>query len=322
MRKLNLLIPCIVLLLATSCSKREGGEYDGSIEFGALEYYLKADQSEPYFKQGDALGVMGYYVSAAEDWEDYKAEAKPEFMFNQNLSLSGGSWNYSPKAYWPSVPGAKINFYSYYPYSPYSTDQEWRSLPGVKISGPDAMGEPSFDFILSDAADVDLMVAENEGCTEATGPVVLEFSHLLAKLQFKFSVSQEGGFSYLVNGVKLHDALSHARYDWADNGGLSVDQDKKKTVTTKVQGDGYIVYRTDPVLLDDLTMYLLPVEEMGKLHLYLNNDDEPVELDLSACELVAGKVLTVSILINLNDVDFTTSISNWIDGGTVSGGIS
>ena len=310
----------ILLVLAlVSCTK--SSQHGEIVAFKSQGYSteLKAVIRDGGFVEGDKIAVMGYYVPAGENWENYKSKAVPEFMYNQELSLSGGMWHYSPKAYWPSVPGSKINFYSYFPHSLYSTDPEWQSEPGVKISAPDAKGEPSFDFVLSDAADIDLMVAVNEGCSSATGPVDLEFHHVLGKLQFKFAVSNEGGFSYIVDKIRVLQTPKRATYTW-DDGKFTVQTTQTVEAAAGVGSEGVLINSTEPKLVEDFTMFLMP-GELGTIEIIMNNE-APAELDLSELSIVSGQVLTVTVLINLTDISFSTRISDWLVGGTVSGNIN
>jgi hypothetical protein len=73
---------------------------------------LKAD--------ADGFGVFGYYTNG----EVYGETAKPDFMYNQHVTYSGGSWNYSPLKYWPNEFGTnaaseevdRLTFFAYAPY--------------------------------------------------------------------------------------------------------------------------------------------------------------------------------------------------------------
>ena len=69
----------------------------------------------------NGFGVFGYYTDAA----NYSSNCiKANFMYNQQVKYSGGSWTYSPIKYWPNEHGAsavstdtdKLTFLAYAPF--------------------------------------------------------------------------------------------------------------------------------------------------------------------------------------------------------------
>ena len=271
-----------------------------------------ADQSQS-FLSGDAFGVMAYYVPPAVENAVYMASAKPNFMYNTKVSYDGNLWSYAPVMYWPQKDGASVNFYAYFPSS---------SIPGengITISPSDRVGYPSFDFEVNQSASVDLLVAEATKCTAEDGSVVLNFRHLLSKVQFKFKVSNEGGFSYVVNQITIKDVPKSARYTWPEEGIVFDSSEKIDVIAGDGQGD-YLIDTTLPVLIDDLTVYL-PPGNLGQIEIMLNNE-APQTIDYSGLTLIPGKMLTITIEIGLTGIQFTTTVTNWVNGGKASGNIS
>ena len=299
-----------LFLVAVSCSKK-GFEADGfPVEFDARDYSaeVRAESSASDFATGDSFGVMAYYIPSGATWSDYSKDAVPDFMYNQMVSYDGLAWSYSPTMYWPQIDGARVNFYAYYPYS------DGVSETGVKVSSSEEMGMPSFEFVLDETAGVDLMVAKAEGCTSSTGSVYLPFRHLLGKVQFKFAVSAKGGFSYVVNKIKVLSTPKSAEYDWGTDH-FSVLSNAPIEASAGPGTEGYLIDTMESVLIKDFTMFLMP-GKLGGVQVSLNNEEDSVTLDLSQVYVESGKVLTVSVIICLSNVDFEAELTDWKDGGT------
>ena len=269
------------------------------------------DNSE-YFRQGDAFGVMAYYVPPAAV-DTYMDSAKPDFMYNTEVSYNGSQWLYSPIMYWPQKDGAHVNFYAYFPYSSDSGEN------GITVSSSSHQGYPSFDFELSQSANVDLLVAEAKECTAEDGSVALNFRHLLSKVQFRFKVSNEDGFSYVVNQIKIMDVPQTGTYAWPDEG-ITFNSSPVINVLAGDGGEDHLVDTTNPILIEDFTVYL-PPGELGQIEILLNNE-APQTLDYSGLTLIPGKMLTITIEIGLTGIQFTTTVTNWVNGGKASGNIS
>ena len=71
--------------------------------------------------QEEGFGVFGYYT----DLNEYDQTSTPNFMYNQFVEYSGGSWTYEPIKYWPNEYGNKaqsddidkLTFFAYAPYT-------------------------------------------------------------------------------------------------------------------------------------------------------------------------------------------------------------
>lgn len=306
-------VVCFEAALLFSCSKVLVDVDTGDrVEFN--ETYISDVRSsirDSEFISGDAFGVMAYYVPAGEDWDAYKEMAEPDFMYNQKVSYDGLSWSYAPVMYWPQDPGACVNFYAYFPWD------DGTSQTGVKVSSKEVAGEPYFNFILNDAADVDLMVAEAEGMT--AGSVGLPFRHVLGKLRFCFKVDRQTGFSYVVNKIKVLQTPKEAEYRW-DDGTFTVLSTTPVEASAGVDGSGHLIDSTEPVPVDAFTMYLMP-GSLGWIQVSVNNVPS-AELDLSSVMLESGKQTTITMTINLSGIQYTTSVQPWTVVGSASGNIS
>lgn len=313
---LFVLVVCLTAALAFSCSKVPAGDDPGDkVEFN--DTYIcdvRSAVREDGFLSGDAIGVMAYYVPSGDSWESYKAEAKPDFMYNQKVSYDGRSWSYAPVMYWPQDPGACVNFYAYFPWDDGSGND------GVKVSSVTSAGEPSFVFTLNEKADKDLMVAANEGLTVSDGPVALQFQHVLGKVQFKFGVSDIGGFSYVVNKIRVLNVPKQVTYHWSD-GSVDVLRTDYVVASSGEDGKGHLVNSIDPQLVEDFTMLLIPCD-LKMLEVTINNEETAV-IDLTGnnVKIEKGKELTISLMISLENIQFKTSITDWREGGSAEGQI-
>ena len=312
----------VTAMALTSCS-RDLSDSEGGIPIEFVNEYVvevRSGDREAGFQTNDKIGVLAYYVPSGEEWDEYKSGAKPDFMYNVPLSYDGTSWSYSPVMYWPQKKGARLNFYTYYPYTPYAEFDENNPnpIPGVYVSSDETAGEPSFKFILNESADVDLMVATNEDLTAETGPVVLNFKHLLSKVQFGFNVSNDGGFSYIVNQIKVNGTPIIASYSW-DSETFHVDQTGSVIVYAGDEGEDHLIDSTEPRIVDDFTMFLMP-GTLGEIEVSINNE-EPKTVTIDT-PIDSGVELTVNLEVDLTGIKFTTSVADWQDGGTATGGIS
>lgn len=149
MKKILLFVAASATLLFAACTSESGGP-SSNISYDALKAAEKADVQTPItfgtFTPREAVtrvgiidteedlathngfGVFAYYTAGAE----YSVDAKPNFMFNQQVVGTSGAtptWSYSPIKYWPnntkrdgttdydiSDTKDKLSFFAYAPY--------------------------------------------------------------------------------------------------------------------------------------------------------------------------------------------------------------
>lgn len=299
----HIILGLLVLFLALSCN-REGGELRVPISFSVGKYSaeVKADESE-------GIGIENFGVFAN------LPDTSPSKLLMENAKVKdkGSYWGTEESYYWPNGQGRMVDFYAYSPYSANPSDI------GLDFSFDATTGMPSFEFTMSETADVDLMVAENEGCTAAGGPVSLTFKHLLCRVQFSFSVSDEGGFSYLVNMIKVNGTPRVATYDWVTDS-FHVHETGSVEIHIQEDTDDHLIDSSTPMLIDAFTMYLMP-GNLGEVEIQINNDP-PKVLDMTEMELEEGMGMNVHFEVSLADISYTTAVTDWLEGGTASGDIS
>ena len=290
--------------ISVFCAKAPTGACEGGLPvvFSDISIETKADPEQKGFVAGDEIAVSAYHVPNGS-----------EIMYNQKVSYNGTLWSYSPLAYYPVGEGTSASFFAYYPYN-----QQNNTSTGVKLDQGMTSGEPSFTFTLNSSANVDLMAAVKRTHTYEDGPVPLVFRHLLGQVQYRFAVSDEGGFSYIVNKMILTNASKEGKYVWATDK-FSVTAGKTMEVQVGSDDKEYLVNTTKPILIEDFTMYLLP-GKMGSLTVGINNE-EPQTIDLSEITIESGKSITLTFGIGMTGIKFSTSITNWNDGGTANGNI-
>lgn len=83
----------------------------------------------------NGFGVFGYYTDAA----NYASNTKANFMYNQQVTYSGGNWTYNPVKYWPNEHDAsavstdtdKLTFLAY---APFVANKDIAGDKGVSIT--------------------------------------------------------------------------------------------------------------------------------------------------------------------------------------------
>ena len=300
-RGLHILTNLLVLYAALSCN-REGDESRIPISFAVDDYHVEVRGGESNVPDFDAFGVFAF-VNGAE-----------LLMDKVQVTDKGAYWSADTPYYWPQNDGSYVDFYAYSPFSNQPSDV------GLEFSYDRDTGKPKFTFTMSKNADVDLMVAKSEGRTAAGGNVPMVFRHLLCKVQFSFSVSNEGGYSYLVNEIKVNGTPLVANYDWSADKFDVVQTGSISVHIGEDDGSDHLIDSTEPVLIEDFTMYLMP-GNLGEVVVTINNDD-PKTIDLSDVKISGEVQLNINFEVDLADMKFTTSVTKWVDGGTTSGNIS
>ena len=104
--------------------------------------------------QAQGFGVFAYYT----DFNAYDDQSTPNFMYNQHVEYSGGSWSYSPVKYWPNEYGStaisddvdKVTFFAYAPYveaTPSTGKVEDATYGITAMNRNSANGDPILKYI-------------------------------------------------------------------------------------------------------------------------------------------------------------------------------
>jgi len=129
-----------------------------------------------------AFGLLAYRHASNS------AITTPDFMYNVQVSKSGGTWLTNPEYEWPDN-GDKLDFYAYAPYNG----------AGISLSSSSTTGEPTINFTMQTAADnqIDLITAKavDRDNTNAASGVSLTFGHALTTVKFVKDANLTGTIS-------------------------------------------------------------------------------------------------------------------------------
>lgn len=171
-------------LAMTSCASDDttenGGGNKNAIEFGT---YLGRDaQTRGAVTDNNTLTTNGFGVFATytgtNDYSTNNYSGKMDFMYNQQVTSSNGSWTYSPLKYWPNNDGDKLSFFAYAPYN----------VDGVTLSDKAKTGNPTITFKVqdnvADQKDLTVDAQTNQTKPAVSKNVTFTFKHVLARVGF------------------------------------------------------------------------------------------------------------------------------------------
>lgn len=210
MKAKHLMLAMTVLAIA-GCSQNEITEKSPdanpaigfSVYTGAQTRGTVADNTA---LQTSGFGILAYSTGSTA-WTG--TNEKPSFMYNQEVTYSGG-WSYTPIKYWPKNTTDKISFFGYAPY-----DDSGASInKGIALSANSDTGNPTITFTVNDAANnmVDLMTDETQkDKTSASGTVAFKFKHILSRVNLvaKAAATLADGTSIVVKSAKISGSSSH-----------------------------------------------------------------------------------------------------------------
>ena len=149
-----------------------------------LQSYVQPTESQAYV-EGIAKGSRAAITTAtlssfgllAYRYASGDAAATPNFMYNEEVTKVGSTWQTSEQYNWPAN-SDKIDFYAYAPYNG----------TGVTLSSQSATGAPVIDFTMnsSAASQIDLVtaVATGKNKSNASSGVSFTFGHALTTVKF------------------------------------------------------------------------------------------------------------------------------------------
>ena len=127
---------------------------------------------------GSAFGLYAY--SHTGNWNGVAQNATPDFMNNQKVEYSGGSWIYKPEKYWSTD---NVSFFGYWPHPTCTALLHGASIsPSVAAS---AMPQIEFTQDMNPENMVDFITTYATNKNSGTGVVSLNFNHVLTRLNFK-----------------------------------------------------------------------------------------------------------------------------------------
>lgn len=133
----------------------------------------------------DNLAEIGVFASFTNGEFD-ASSSLPNFMYNQQVKKQpDGTWDYSPKQYWPNNNTDKLSFFAYAPY----VDEAATSGSNPTFSQKTAAGYPTLTYTVSptEAAQIDLLAATplmNQTFQKTSGNIQFAMKHALCKVGF------------------------------------------------------------------------------------------------------------------------------------------
>ncbi len=149
-----------------------------------LQSYVQPTESQAYV-EGIAKGSRAAITTAtlssfgllAYRYASGDAAATPNFMYNEEVTKVGSTWQTNDEYLWPDGTD-KLDFYAYAPYNG----------TGVTLSSQSATGAPVIDFTMnsSAASQIDLVtaVATGKDKSNASSGVSFTFGHALTTVKF------------------------------------------------------------------------------------------------------------------------------------------
>lgn len=228
----RIIIPLIILLICTvSCDKGRFLPSDIPVAFGNSVSETKASEIATTATIS-TMGIMGYYSGSSQYSSSSESGDTPNYMFNQLVSKSSGTWGYSPLKYWPATAN---NYLSFFAYSPYSSNAN-----GIATCGNTNKGYPYIDFTVQGApADqIDFLVSAprvNLDIDDATSAIEFDMKHSLSKI--RFASNEIYIVSITIGGVKNSGRVSYDAYGniiWSNQSGNAT-----YSIASALVGGGY-----------------------------------------------------------------------------------
>ncbi len=164
--KKSMILAAAAALVLCACAKVETVKNEAPEAIGFSVYTGKATKAVSGTDFGtitntelqasnNGFGVFAYYTDAA----DYNSTTKANFMYNQQVTYSAGSWTYNPVKYWPNEHGTsatstdtdKLTFLAY---APYVANKDISTDKGVSITDKDGTGAADEGIIAMTANNV------------------------------------------------------------------------------------------------------------------------------------------------------------------------
>lgn len=337
------------LVLFSACTQEEEGldtpmyeQSDVPISFSIgkwesrqteLEKYPELkDPSKSEFVDGDELGVFAYYLQGGN--ENQISNLVPNFMYNQDVLNIGTGWTYSPVKYWSNNPSDKFRFCAYYPYN----------HPTLSLSSNTQIGLPTLTYTMPDdktAGKVDLLYADEIGQKMSVdNSLLLNFKHLLGKIQFNVSITSDNGQKH-PDGCEPYRALIQAvkfKVNWKGSFDYQLTNNKPEWTILNGETRDFLQLTVNPAgelisnekedndennrllgsrIVHDFTAFLLPVT-IDEFEITVNN--MTTKHSVSNVQVKAGMVTTINVTINAltGDARFYATFSRWEEGGDLN----
>jgi hypothetical protein len=202
---LRKLIIIIVLFISIGCNKLDN--QDEFIRFSVSQKDQVITRGTPISTSTEMvdMGVFAYYTGDGIEntWSNVGSSSFPNFMNNDKLVNSLGSWNSQKNVSWPSSEDANVTFFSY---SPYASEANGLSIivnngfpkihyevPQICIDQPDLL--------------VSVPVLDKNIISNGSVPVPFSMNHALSCIGFKIKGNGEKIDKIAIKGISISGDL-------------------------------------------------------------------------------------------------------------------
>ena len=242
----------------------------------------------------------------------------PETTFEKK---EAGRWGGNPARYWPTT--GVMDFAAYSPANAGDATPTYvadGSISKISVVCPDNNAADQKDIIYGDLLD-------NIQCPQ-TNPVAMQFHHALAQIVLKFKqgvAATADTYQITVKRVTLKDLVLGGTLDITPAATSTIDWSKKNTAVA------YEVDATAHVLTTDFTalkgVLVVPsaqtsVEIVYDINVDGNTNEVTQTVSLNTSTDIdtpdtweAGKKYTYNININLKEIEFNPTVTDWVVGG-------
>jgi hypothetical protein len=203
------LVLSLAALLPFACESDDIGKGNQPLDGNAIRFAAGAPVRSSGDQTATNMAEMAVFAYRTQgDWDE--GTSLPNFMYNQSVTQSGGSWTYAPPKYWPSAGGSNPEKLSFFAVSPVPSGGNGI----VPLTGSSDAGYPAFTVTppASPAAQADFCVATPVmnalSTTYAGGQVPFAFDHAMAKVTFSAQYDSSEDLVVAVGEIKLKGLIS------------------------------------------------------------------------------------------------------------------
>ncbi len=263
------------------------------------------------------FGVFAYYTgTTAASAYNFPT---PNFMNNEKVYYESSAWKYDNIKYWPNISGDKISFYAYGPYD--------NSDNAINI---DAEGnKPVLTYTVSNniSEHMDVLFAPaQEDKTKTDDPINFEFVHALSRIEFEVKTAAVYSNATInLSKVSLSGniypsgtlALGGSTVDWTEASAtsktFSINDTREitsteRTVETTEGTTDYIMIIPQDFTSEKLTLSVTYTVQYTNPSETITNT---VEKDDVAINFEQGKAYKIIIIVGMNTVDFSATVTAW-----------
>lgn len=263
----------------------------------------------------DNLAEIGVFASFTNGEFDASSSV-PNFMYNQQVKKQpDGTWDYSPKQYWPNNDTDKLSFFAYAPY----VDEAAAGSSNPTFSQKTAAGYPTLTYTVppTEATQVDLLAATpllNQTFQKTSGNLKFSMKHALCKVGF--SIKSEAAIT--VTALTVNNAHETGTLTFMDSGFGWGSYSGMQTFTATLTGGGTKVTANDANAQTLATFFLLPDQASATFSITYTQDEDSKVISKSNLSFPSawGQGKSVNYLLNVKkDGTVTATVDQeWTPG--------